>query len=174
MSARPAEKETHGSVALSWWARLQGNGSFKGDAGSRTALARADTLLALMTQPAAAELFSKLPAEYRPRFEQVALTAGVLAQVRENAVSRSLGRHLGALRPGSDSRVMNPHRFARLLKIAEPELLLGEWRRTVHLLGRTMPIIDLAETLLDWNDRRKQRLVYQFWGFSEPSSLPSS
>jgi CRISPR system Cascade subunit CasB len=61
---------------------------------------------------------------------------------------RTLGHRLGQSEDGAPR--MSELRFRRMLAAAEPEDLLRQWRRAVHLAGRKANVASLADDLYTW------------------------
>jgi CRISPR system Cascade subunit CasB len=94
-------------------------------------------------------------------YYRLGLVAGVLATVEEDldrsmpdggdagrSEIRTLGRRLGHVEGGAPR--MSELRFRRMLAAAEPEDLLRQWRRAVHLVRRKAHVASLADDLYAW------------------------
>jgi len=156
---------SHAVVAQAWWGRLQPGPDGKG--GNRGALARLrrvgrarDALL----EREAIQLCRALPTV---AFDVVAITAAVLAHVRADTPG-SVAQRLGTGNGGAP--VMSFLRFQRLIQADTEDERLNAFRRAVALADRKVSVLDLADSLLDWTDQRRQGWLYSF--FDEPTSAP--
>ena len=65
-------------------------------------------------------------------------------------------------------------RFRRLLEAAPGDDQLTAFRRMVALAGGSLPLRDLARSLLDWNDERRRRWIYDYWNAGQPMTAPTA
>lgn len=161
-----------GLHALTWWRALQPNPDANRP-GNRAALAklrRCATVAQAMLEPSALLLFQAVKATAAGDLPAVGLAAAVLARVREDAPSPSVARLVG---PGSietpETALLKPLRFRRLMEADTLDERLAAFRRLVALAGGALPVRDLAEALLDWSDKRRQRWVYSYWNAMPPT-----
>lgn len=155
-----------------WWRRLQPDPKTgaPGDRGALARLRRNATVGEAMMDETAIALFRMVGARHPDDLPEVALLAVVLAHVREDARGATTARLLGPDRPDApETARMSPLRFRRLLEAATPDDRLTAFRRMVALSGGALPVRDLAESLLDWNDRRRQRWTYDYWDAGRPA-----
>lgn len=160
-------------AASSWWHGLQPDPA-QGRPGDRAALARlrrAATVAEAMTEPAAIALFRRIGATGPDRLPEIALLATVLAHVREDAREGSVARCLGPEYPDApETALMSPLRFRRLLEATTDDERLTAFRRMVALAGGTLPLRDLARSLLRWNDATRRRWIYDYWNAGQPAA----
>jgi CRISPR system Cascade subunit CasB len=170
--------KTSGAIALSWWASLQParDIGYKGDTGALARLRRA-SLIDAMTEEAVVRLHRRLGLA-RQDFPRAALIACVLAHVREHAPRLKAAQAAGAP-PGEENGVLSQLRFRRLLAVRGEEDCLIAFRRLVALLGGKVNVVDLAQSLLDWNDeengdRRRTRWAFDYYdaGAGAPDDAP--
>jgi CRISPR system Cascade subunit CasB len=146
-----------------WWAGLQPS-----QADNRATLAKlrhAGTVSQLCLLPETMAFCRKLDAK-RGDLENLALLAGVLAMVREHR-SETFAAQLGTPR---EQPKLSPLRFQRLIEAQTRDDQLVAFRRAVLQNGRAGNIHDLASSLLDWDDARRQRWVYDYYQSKNPKS----
>jgi len=160
-------------AAVAWWRGLRPNAD-RGTRGNPAALARlrrASTVMDLMAEPETICLFQCMGARSYSDLPVAALLAGVLSHVREDHPARSVASLLG-LNHSSDDKtaIMSPLRFRRLLQATEPDEILVAFRRMIALARGSLPVTDLSRSLLDWNEERKRRWVYDYWNAGTPKT----
>ena len=156
---------TAGDVAHDWWRTLvpddQGSKASKGH--QRAALARlrrARDAIDVMIEPEALRLIQRLPHQR----DRVTTVAGVLAFVTAHEPSRSIIRSVGRSAFEEDkSALLSENRFRRLLQLRTDELL-DPMRRLVRLNKGRANVRDLAESILFWGERVKQRWIFEYYG----------
>lgn len=163
--------QTAVQITVGWWRALQpdlANGR-PGNRGALARLRRAD-LLAAMSQPETIQLFRALGRTQPCQLPRIGLVAGILAHVRADGMgSGSVARLLGPTDPMKpETALMSPLRFRRLIEASSEEEALLVFRRMVALLGHILPVSDLVASLLDWNDERRLRWTYDYWGAGRP------
>jgi len=153
-------------AARGWWHSLQPDAARKipGDRAALAKLRRCATVAEAMQEPAALLLFRAVKATRAEDLPGVGLTAAVLAHVRDDTPGSSVARLIG---PGSietpETALLKPLRFRRLMEADGVEERLTAFRRLVAIAGGTLPVRDLAASLLDWSDGRRVRWVYEYW-----------
>ncbi len=104
----------------------------------------------------------------------MALTAAVLAHVRAD-VPGTVARTVG---PGTldkpETAKLKPLRFRRLMEAEGPDERLTTFRRLVALADGTLPVADLAVSLLDWTEDRRRRWIYDYWNAGAPPDAPAA
>ncbi len=167
---------TAAEIARRWWQALQPDPA-NGRPGNRGALARLRraNLLEAMSQPETIQLFRACGQSRHEQLPRAALLAGVLAHVREDkGGAASIAQHLGPDDPAKpETALMSPLRFRRLIEAGTDEEELTQFRRMVALMGNTVPVADLAASLLDWGEQRRVRWTYDYWGAGRPFSPAS-
>jgi len=150
-----------GARAQRWWRILQPDPA-AGRRGDRAALARlrrCASVSAAMQDEAALLLFRDLDA------------SGHVREDRPGTVARLVG-------PDSlekpETALLKPLRFRRLMEADSPDERLAAFRRLGALAGGALPVRDLAAALLDWNDHRRTRWVYDYWNVARPDATPAA
>lgn len=167
----------HGDVAAEWWAELVPEDGAKPALGWKRAtlarLRRANEPLEVLMEPYALRLVQKLPA-FRESPYRVAVLAGILAVVRADSserVTRLLGRRS---LDDTESAKLSESRFRRLLQTPIEDLLYP-MRRLVQLAPQsTVNVRHLAESILYWGNRTKQRWIFDYYGASSAIRSPAS
>ena len=155
-----------GKIAAAWWCGLQPRPD--GSGGDRAALARlrrAATTNEAAAEPATLELCRALRF-CRERLGRAAITAAVLAHVREDAPGPPAARQLGTGNNGAAA--MSWLRFQRLIQADTEDSQLTAFRRAVALADRRLNVVDLACSLLDWDDRQRRRWLYAYHDAAVP------
>lgn len=156
-------------VILAWWhglqPRMEAGRTIPGDRAALAHLRRAGTVMQACMLPATLKLCRDLGAG-PSEVENIALIAGVLADVRENVAGR-FARQLGD--PLNQPLVSNL-RFQRLIEAIEPDAQLTAFRRALAQAKHRANVGDLAESLLNWNDRRRQRWLYDYYHTNDPNT----
>lgn len=168
------ERDQRAGAVTAWWRGLQPrteNGrSLPGDRAALARLRRAGTVMQACMTPATLDLCRKLGAAPE-EVDTMALIAAILANVRKD-VSVSFARQLGG--EANDKPLLSPLRFQRLIEASEPDAQLTAFRRAIVQAGRRASVRDLAESLLDWNDQRRQRWLYEYYHTNDPSAFSTS
>ena len=145
-----------------------------GSSGDRAALAhlrRCSSVAAAMSEPATITLFRACAADQPEDLERIALTAAVLAHVRDDKPAQKLARSVGP-QDLSDpaSALLKPLRFQRLMTASTSDERLIAMRRLVALAGGAVNLRDLIEALLFWDDKRRIQWTYDYWGAGQPAT----
>ena len=160
-------------AAAGWWASLQDDADGRRGA-NRAVLARlrhCATVAQAMQEPSAIMLFNRVGATGPNDLPIVALTAAVLAHVRADAPGNTVARSVGPVSVEQpETAVLKPLRFRRLLEASGLDERLTGFRRLAALAGGKLPVADLAASLLDWNEDRRRRWVYDYWNAGQPSA----
>ncbi len=164
-------------AAAQWWRTLQPDSErrFPGDRATLARLRRAATVNDAMMDPAAIDLFRRIGATHPDDLPRIALLAVVLAHVREDMQEGSVARRLGPDYPEApDTALMSPLRFRRLLEAGTPDEQLIAFRRMVALARNKLPVLDLARSLLEWDEARRRRWTYEYWNAGQPIVAPAA
>jgi CRISPR system Cascade subunit CasB len=164
-------RKTDADIAVAWWQGLQPDPDQKrpGDRAALARLRRCTRPEEAGIEPASIELARAMGIQrgHDPRLGDVLLTAIVLAHVRGDDPKQSLGRSLGAA--SSDQRArLTPLRLSRLLAAETWDERLVAFRRLVALLGGQLHLRDLARLLLNWGERNRIALVFDYHGVPPP------
>jgi CRISPR system Cascade subunit CasB len=69
---------------------------------------------------------------------------------------------------------MSPLRFKRLLAATEDQDLMAAFRRAIRLAGaHNINVGDVAESILDWSERRRMRWAFDYYGAGIAAPTPS-
>jgi CRISPR system Cascade subunit CasB len=152
-----------GTTALTWWRSLQPSADGRGgDRGALARLRRAATALDAAAEPETLNLCRNLGLG-AVGLERAAVTAAVLANVREHVPGSPAARQLGPLEAEKPtSAVMSWLRFRRLIQADTPDDQMIAFRRAVALAGRRINVQDLARSLIGWDDARRRRWLYAY------------
>lgn len=169
-----SSRQRPGVVAAAWWQSLQPRPD--GSGGDRAALARlrrAATVAEAAAEPATLDLCRRLRLDWRG-LAPVALTASVLAHVREDAPSLPAARQLGPKTVGATDAAMSWLRFRRLIQAETDDDRLTAFRRAVALAGGRLNVSDLARSLLTWNEGQRRRWLYAYHDAYSPGDQVAS
>lgn len=149
-------------AARQWWQGLTDKD--KGDRGAVARLRRASSVIEAATERATFDLCRRLGLGAE-QLDRVALVAGVLAHVRNDRADSPMARQLGE---PADNPPMKWLRFRRLLQAGTPDEQLTAFRRAIALTSnKTANVGDLADSLLHWNDQRRQRWIFDYYNAGE-------
>jgi CRISPR system Cascade subunit CasB len=158
-------------AAVDWWRDLQPDPG-RNHVGDRAALARlrrCATVAEAMQDPATISLFRRCGGSGPGELPAAGLAAAVLAHVRkDDPDNRSIARRVGPVADKAETALLKPLRFRRLMEADLPDERLVAFRRLAALTGGTLNIGELAGALLNWNERRQQRWIYDYWDAGQP------
>lgn len=158
--------------AAAWWRRLQpmlanGERNPTGDRAAMAQLRRCSSVSEAMQIPATIDLFRSLGWHDPANLAKVALTAAVLACVRD-AVRGRFARTIGPNSPSEpESALVKPLRFRRLMEAQTDDERLTAFRRAIGLAGGKADPVDLAQALLDWSERRRTEWIFEYWNAAD-------
>jgi CRISPR system Cascade subunit CasB len=149
---RPVE-----STILSFWTSL---GRARAD---RADLRRCRNPGEAAFTPAFHRLFGQIcSADIRPDLERLAVVAVALANVEQNESSATFSVQLAT---GVDGRpCLSALRFRRILAIDGMPELQTQLARAIRLLDRQANVVNLALSILSWDDETKKRWAFQYYG----------
>ena len=103
------------------------------------------------------------------RLACLAVAASAIAAVEENDPALSFGRALAATTGEGAPPALAESRIKGLLRAETPEQLLPHARRAVRLIGRTVDVDRLGQTIAYWCDakhgpRVRRTLALDYWG----------
>lgn len=149
-----------GVIAADWWRGLEER---KGD---RARLRRAVRLLDAALVPATHTLTEALRRQgyfgYGDR-DHLLLTAVALANVKEDIGGDSFAALMGRPAANSNRSPVSELRFRRLLETDNPAALVEPIRRILATLGGRAPVGSLAEDLLRWDEKVRQRWAFEYY-----------
>jgi CRISPR system Cascade subunit CasB len=175
----PKESARPEATAVAWWRGLQatfanGERNPNGDRATLARLRRCATVAEAMQEPATIELFRNLGWRNPIHLPKVALTAAVLASVREAGRVR-FARAIGPESPAKpETALVKPLRFRRLMESDTGDERLTAFRRAVALAGGVASLSDLAAALLDWSERRRVDWIFEYWNAADHPPVTSA
>jgi CRISPR system Cascade subunit CasB len=145
------------STILSFWTSLD---RLRAD---RADLRRCRNPVEVTFTPAFHRLFGHVcSADLRPDLERLAVLAAALANIEQNQSSTTFPVQLAT---GMDGRPpLSTLRFRRLLAIDGMPELQTHLVRAIRLLGRQANVVDLAFSILSWDDDTKKRWAFHYYG----------
>jgi CRISPR system Cascade subunit CasB len=168
-------------AAAAWWRDLQPTPEQKGNRGALARLRRCASVAEAMQEPVTIQLFQRVRATGHDDLLPVALTAAVLAHVREDLPNVTVARSVGPPSPEKPEEALNPEkallkpmRFRRLLEADGCEERLTAFRRLVALAGGKLPVADLAAALLEWSEERRRRWIYDYWNAGQQAAAQNA
>jgi len=113
-------------------------------------------------------LFRRCKAVTADDLPAIALAAGVLAHVRADDTMHP-ARRVGPEAPEKpETALLKPLRFRALMEARTGDERLTAFRRLVALADRTLNVRETAEALLDWDDERQRKWVFDYWNAGPP------
>jgi len=173
-------------IAAEWWQEMsfeRSSGGLRRAGGAKRAalakLRRAEGSIDALAVPEAIDLYRRLRnAEPGVDADRVAALAVALANLRPELENlrpdrRTPGIFARKSFDDPDSASLSEARFRRLLQ-ADGVELLDAFRRLVRLLdGRAEPR-SLAEAILHWGDRMRQRWILEYYGVAIATPHPGA
>lgn len=160
-------------ATVDWWRDLQPDPG-RNHSGDRAALARlrrCASVAEAMQDPATISLFQQSGGNDPRDLPAAGLAAAVLAHVRnDDADNRSIARRVGPDNTDkAETALLKPLRFRRLMDADLPDERLAAFRRLAALARAKLNVGDLTAALLNWNERRQQRWIYDYWNAGSPT-----
>jgi len=139
-----------------WWEGLEDN------KGERAELCRCATLTEVLLCPAFYSIACPLETAGIPvaKRASVAAIVGLLASVRHDSPSSSFP---AAMAKGEAKPTVSPARFRRLLEAQTVDDLYPLLRRVLGLVDKTANIMDLANSIYDWDNETRKRWAYAYF-----------
>ena len=94
--------------------------------------------------------------------DSLALVAGLVARVKSDADDGRIAEQMATGKPDGSARVSGL-RFRRLLKVQDTEELLSAMSRTIALLGDTVNLQSLAQSVYWWNDQTRKKWAFDYY-----------
>jgi CRISPR system Cascade subunit CasB len=141
---------------LTWWRLLDDN------RGDRAELRRCATLSEVVFTPAYHRLRQALIHKGAVNDEGLALIAGLSARVKLNDTYNTVAEQMATGKVEESARVSGL-RFRRLLKIKDHEALYTAFGRVIALLGGTINLQSLAQSVYFWNDRTRKKWAFEYY-----------
>ena len=143
-----------------WWRQLDS------DRGERAVLRRCRGLAEVAFTPTYHRLRQAISRFGTVDDDGLALVAGLAARVKNDADDTRIAEQMATGKPDGSARVSGL-RFRRLLKLRDQEELLSAMSRTIALLGGSVNLQSLAQSVYWWNDQTRKR-----WAFDYYSNAP--
>ncbi len=156
--------EKAGELLLDWWKELDVH------RGDRADLRRTAKPVEVMFNPAYHRLrFRLLSSGYaKTSDEKLALVVGLAARVKKPDAPRLVAQQMGELK--GKKPLVNELRFRRILETDKPEELFPILIRVLPLLGNSLNLLDLADSIYRWNEKNNDKR--KRWALEYYSMLP--
>jgi CRISPR system Cascade subunit CasB len=149
------------TTLFTWWEGLDAN------RGERAELRRCNSITKVAFSPAYHQLRHSLMQFGAVNADRLAVVAAVLSHVKEdvkgNDPKPTVAWQMAMPVVGGERARVSGLRFRRLLKIDDPEELMSAMIRTVRLLGGTINVNNLAQSLYWWNERTKKAWAFDYY-----------
>ncbi len=142
---------------LEWWDDLE-----KKHRGERAVLRRCGTSAEMVFSPAYHRLRKTLMNIGRFDDDRLSLVVGLSARVKANADGVSVAEQMATGKPDGSARVSGL-RFRRLLKVKDREELFISLSRTIALLGGSVNLQSLAQSVYFWNDKTRKEWAFEYY-----------
>lgn len=139
-----------------WWLALNEN------RGDRAELRRCSTLAEVAFTPAYHRLRLDLMKFGAVNADSLSMVAGLAARVKSNVAGNTLAEQMATGKSDGSARVSGL-RFRRLLKIKEREDLFTAMGRVIALLGGSVNLQSLADSVYYWNDRTRKQWAFEYY-----------
>lgn len=142
-----------------WWHALDDN------RGDRAELRRCSNLAEVAFTPAFHLLRFSLMKYGWVNSDALALVAGLAARVKSDIPGKALAAQMATGKSDGSARVSGL-RFRRLLKVKGREELYSAMTRILALLGGSVNLQNLAESVYYWNDRTRKKWAFEYYSQS--------
>lgn len=139
-----------------WWRELDNN------RGERAELRSSATLAEVAFSPAYHRLRLAVGRFGAVDYEGLALVAGLAARVKINSEGSTIAEQMATGKADGSARVSGL-RFRRLLKVKEHEILFSSMTRIIALLGGTVNLQSLAQSVYFWNDTTRKNWAFEYY-----------
>ena len=139
-----------------WWRALEN------DRGERALLRRCRSLAEVVFTPTYHRLRQAVARFGTVNDDSLALVAGLVARVKSDADDGRIAEQMATGKPDGSARVSGL-RFRRLLKVQDTEELLSAMSRTIALLGDTVNLQSLAQSVYWWNDQTRKKWAFDYY-----------
>jgi CRISPR system Cascade subunit CasB len=147
---------------ITWWRMLNEN------RGDRAQLRRCGTLTEVVLTPAYHRLRHAVCRYGAVHEDGLAAMAGLAAKVKTNVVESSIAEQMASGKGDSARARVSGLRFRRVLKVKDQEELFTTMGRVIALLGESVNLQSMAQSVYFWNDRTRKA-----WAFDYYSKAPS-
>jgi CRISPR system Cascade subunit CasB len=141
---------------IKWWKGLED------DRGGRAELRRCHTLAEVAFSPAYHRLRHSLESLGKVNYDGLALVVGLAARIKNDADGGSIAEQTATGKTDGSARVSGL-RFRRLLKVKEPEELFTAMIRIIALLGGTVNLQSLAQSVYFWNEKTRKDWAFDYY-----------
>jgi CRISPR system Cascade subunit CasB len=139
-----------------WWRELDKN------RGERAVLRRSRTLAEVAFSRAFHRLRLALSGLGHVDYEGLALVAGLAAHVRIDNEGSPIAEQMATGHSDGSARVSGL-RFRRILKMEEQNEFFAGMARIIALLGGTVNLQSLAQSVYFWNDRTRKTWAFEYY-----------
>lgn len=152
---------------LSWWNVLHADTAPGPVRADRAALRRADSVDAVVCQPAYQRVFRRLVAKHdgtpwtHSEQDRIAALVGLAAHLYERD-DTSLPQAMSRRADGAHRNPVSDLRFARLLDSPDLDALFVGLRRVMPLIEHRADPAQMANDLFGWGDHIKKRWAYAY------------
>lgn len=146
-------------AVTAWWQSLNEN------RGDRAELRRCSTLTEVAFTPAYHRLRLTLLKLGAVNADALALVAGLAAHVKNHLPGKTLAQQMATGKTDGSARVSGL-RFRRLLKVKNQEELFTTMTRVIALLGGTVNLQSLTESVYYCNDRTRKQWAFEYYSQS--------
>jgi CRISPR system Cascade subunit CasB len=144
-------------VLIKWWEGLEK------ERGERAMLRRCGTLAEVVFSPAYHRLRRALMNVGRFDDDRLSLVVGLFARIKPpNADGSSIAEQMATGKPDGSARVSGL-RFRRLLKVKDLEELFIAMTRIIALLGGSVNLQSLAQSVYFWNDKTRKDWAFEYY-----------
>jgi CRISPR system Cascade subunit CasB len=141
---------------VAWWRELDKN------RGERAVLRRSRTLVEVAFSPAYHRLRLALSRFGPVDYERLALVAGLATRVKVDNEGSPIAEQMATGQADGSARVSGL-RFRRILKMKEQDELFAGMTRIIALLGGTVNLQSLAQSVYSWNDRTRKKWAFEYY-----------
>jgi CRISPR system Cascade subunit CasB len=154
------DKNSPEMLALAtWWRALNDN------RGDRAELRRCTTLAEVAFTPAYHRLRLAVGKFGAPNDDSLALVAGLSARVKSDIADSTFSEQMATGKADGSARVSGL-RFRRILKVKESAELFAAMGRVVALLGSSVNLQSLANSVYFWNDKTRKQWAFEYYSKS--------
>ena len=94
--------------------------------------------------------------------DRVAVAAALIARIRYHNGRSPFAKQMAELRRGTP--LISKVRLKRILAAEENEDVVRELSSAIRIIGERANIIDLADGVVNWNDRTRRDWLYKYYG----------
>ncbi len=155
-------------LLVSWWEKLDR------DRGERAGLRRASCSTEVVYCPSFHRLLTQLRGRGFPigtgGAAAIAAVAGIAAHVKTHTAESPVAEQMAKPKSHDGGARVSGLRFRRLLAVSDRDELYPLLVRVVRLLGGSVNLVSLANSVFWWNERTKKDWAYKYYA-KAPSEL---